>query len=69
MAEDDQSIVIRMYDMEGTNSEVTLQSDFKFKEASHTNLIEEEIKEIPYINDVLKVKVGRYAIETIKLKL
>ena len=66
-AEDNQSIVLRMYDIKGINSEVNLHSDLRFKKAISTNLIEEEIKEIPVINDVLKVKVGQYSIETIKL--
>lgn len=66
-AEDNQSIVLRMYDTNGVNSDVSLHSDLRFKKAISTNLIEEEIKEIPVINDVLKVKVGQYSIETIKL--
>ena len=56
-----------MYDINGVNSDVSLYSDLRFKKAIITNLIEEEIKEIPVINDVLKVKVGQYSIETIKL--
>jgi len=66
-AEDDQSIVLRMYDIKGVNSEVSLHSDLKFTKAISTNLIEEEIEKIPIEKNIVKINIGHHSIETIKL--
>ncbi|MCK5774728.1 MAG: alpha-mannosidase [Bacteroidales bacterium] len=67
-AEDDKSIIVRMYDIKGENRNVDLNFTYKFKKAFITNMVEEEIKEIPTDKISVKVKLGHHAIETIKLK-
>ncbi len=67
-ADDDNSVIVRIYDIKGENRNVVLKSANDFKSAIITNLIEEEIKEIPAEKNKVKVELGHHSIETIKLK-
>lgn len=65
--EDDNSIIARLYDIEGKDSNVELTTFFDIKRAEHTNMIEEEGQTIPASGKTLKTKIGHHAIETFKL--
>ena len=67
-AEDDQSIVVRMFDLKGENRSIHLNHDFNLNHAIGTNLIEEDIREIPMENNIPNIRLGHHAIETVKLK-
>jgi alpha-mannosidase len=66
-AEDDDSIVVRVYDLEGKETEARLELFVPPASASHVNMIEDEEKPIRIEKDGLKIRVGRYAIETVKI--
>ena len=57
-AEEGEGIVLRMYDAEGQDSEVEVESYFKLSNLQHTNLIEEHGKSAE------KIEISPYAIET-----
>lgn len=65
--EDDNNVIVRLYDLEGKDSEVTLNTFFSITAAEHTNIIEEQGKSIPASGKSLKTKIGHHAIETFKL--
>jgi alpha-mannosidase len=67
--EDDNNVVIRAYDIEGKDRKTNLNTFFSFEKAEHTNIIEEEGKEIRGSGKSLEAEIGAYAIETYKLKL
>ncbi len=57
-AEDGDELVVRMYDTEGENVVVNIESHFKLENLKHTNIIEENPK------SVNEIKVSPYGIET-----
>jgi alpha-mannosidase len=65
--EDDNTLIVRLCDVEGKDSEITLNTYFSMAAAEHTNIIEEDAKAIPVSNKLLKTKIGHHAIETFKL--
>lgn len=65
--EDDNNVIVRLYDVEGKDSESALNTFFSMDAAEHTNIIEEEGKSIPVSGKSLKMKIGHHAIETFKL--
>lgn len=65
--EDDDQVVIRLFDMEGRDTEVEVQSYKPFVKGIQTNIIEEPMKEIKLKEGKLSVKIGHHAIETYKL--
>lgn len=67
--EDDNSLIIRLYDIEGKDSEVKLETFFPLAGGEHTNIIEEEGKPIPVSGQSFQTKIGHHAIETFKLLL
>ena len=67
-AEDDQGVIVRMYNLTEEDQRVRLKHGFRFGEASLTNLIEEETREIPLLKDQVELSLKHHAIETIKLK-
>ena len=67
-AEDDQSVIVRMFDMKGESRTINLNHDFTFKKAASTNLIEQELDEIQLRKNQTNIKMGHHAIETVKLK-
>ena len=66
--EDDDDVVLRCYDIEGkdTQAEFTLFRDIK--KVQHTNMIEEEGKDIPASLSSFDYKIGHHAIETFKIE-
>jgi alpha-mannosidase len=67
--EDDDSLVVRCYDIEGTNRRPTFTLFSPLLSAEHTNLIEEEGKPMAVADKTFSLDVGHHAIETVKLKL
>lgn len=65
--EDDNSVVVRVYEIEGHAAYPVLKVPFKILAAEHTNIIEENGNPLPSNADSLKIRVGKYAIETFKL--
>jgi len=66
-AEDDESVVVRCYDMEGRDSDLKLEFFVPIEKAETVNMIEEEGKGIQSRPDGLSLKVGHHAIETVKV--
>jgi alpha-mannosidase len=67
-AEDDESVIVRMYDLKGEDRKVILRHDFTFQEAVLTNLVEEEREALSVKEKSLDIGMGHHAIETVKLK-
>ncbi len=67
-AEDSNNIIVRLTNMDSKDKSVTLTSFAPVKDASLTNIIEEEIKTISSKKNSVKIKLGHHSIETIKLK-
>jgi len=65
--EDDDSVIVRLYDIEGKDSEVDLTSAFALGKAELVNIIEEDGKPLPCRTKSVKVRLGHHAIETLKL--
>ncbi|HVU94463.1 MAG TPA: glycosyl hydrolase-related protein [Puia sp.] len=66
-AEDDDGTVIRMYETDGKDVEVTLTFRKAIRKAYSTSLTEEGMKEIPVSGHQLKYRLGHHAIETVKI--
>jgi alpha-mannosidase len=66
-AEDDDSVVVRLFDIEGKDAEVQLNSFFPAARSELVNMIEEEGKPLPCQKNVVRLKVGHQSIETLKL--
>jgi alpha-mannosidase len=67
--EDDDSVIIRLVELEGKDSEVGLSVSFPLVGAEMVNMIEEEGNPVAHEAGGLKLKVGHQAIETLKLRL
>jgi alpha-mannosidase len=65
--EDDDSVIVRLYDIEGKDSVVDLTSSFALAKAELVNIIEEDGKPLPGQAKSVKVRLGHHAIETLKL--
>ncbi|MCK4992434.1 MAG: alpha-mannosidase [Bacteroidales bacterium] len=68
-AEDDNSIIIRVYDAEGKDTKSILKTPGTFKTAMQTNLIEEPIQPVEVNNTGVTLHIGPHAIETYKLMM
>ena len=66
-AEDDNGTVLRLYETDGKDTEVTLTFGKTIRKAFVTSLIEEGAKEIPAAGRTLRYKLGHNAIETLKI--
>lgn len=66
-ADDDNNYIIRLYEMEGKDTQVTVTFPFPIKKAWKTDMIEENPVEIPVVNNSLVLTVGHNAIETYKI--
>jgi len=73
-AEDDDSVIVRCYDIEGRPADVEIASFAPFAKAELTNMIEDEGKPIATAagtgagaKNSVRIKVPAYSIETIKL--
>jgi alpha-mannosidase len=67
-AEDDESVVVRMFDLKGEDRNLRLNHDFTFRKGVLSNLIEEDIQALETKKKNTEIMIGRHAIETIKLK-
>jgi alpha-mannosidase len=67
--EDDESVIIRLVELEGKDSEVGLSVSFLMAGAERVNMIEEEGNPVESEAHGLKLKIGHHAIETMKLRL
>ena len=67
--EDDDSLVARLYDIEGKDSKVTLKTFKKAKKAELVNMTEEDGKPLTIKSSGVKLPVGHHAIETVKMGL
>lgn len=65
--EDDDSVVVRLVEMDGSDAPASVHLNFPMQAAAHTNLIEEDGQPMPLENGELPVHVGHHAIETFKL--
>jgi len=66
-AEDDETVIVRCFDIEGRDAEVQLNIFAPIEKAEKVNMIEEEGTPIPSQRNGLKLKIGHHAIETLKL--
>jgi len=67
--EDDDSVIIRLVEIEGKDSECGLSVSFPLAAAESVNIIEEEGKPVASEPRSLKLTIGHQAIETLKLRL
>jgi alpha-mannosidase len=65
--EDDDSVVLRLYEIEGKDTEVGLKAFFPVSRGELVDIIEEEGGGLPTPTSGLKLKLGHHAIETVKL--
>lgn len=66
-AEDTNDVILRCYDMEGADVNVTVKSFKAIKAARVTNIIEEDIRPLKAVKGSLSVPVGHHAIETLRV--
>lgn len=64
--DDDNSLVVRCYDIEGKDTNAVLKLPKMISKALHTNIIEEPIAPITTKENAATIKVGHHAIETYK---
>ena len=68
-AEDDDSVVLRLYDLEGKDSPVSVHLFRPVKSAEKTSLIEEDPRAASVSKGSLQFQMGHHAIETYQLHL
>jgi alpha-mannosidase len=66
MAEDDNNVIIRVYEAHGSDCEAEIAFPWKIKEAYETDILEREVRKV---DSPLKMPIGRCEIKTLKLKL
>jgi len=67
-AENENGVVVRLYNLNEEESEVKLRFSQEFEKAWRTNLIEEREEELEVKDGVVTFKIGNQSIETILLK-
>ena len=67
-AENENGVVVRLYNLNEEEREVKLRFSEEFKKAWRTNLIEEKEEELEVKDGVVAFKIGNQSIETILLK-
>ena len=67
--EDDDTVVLRCYDIEGKDAQAKFTLFRNIKMTQHTNMIEEEGKDIPSASTSFEYRIGHHAIETFKLNI
>ena len=68
-SESGNSLALRMVEMEGIDKQVELKFYFPLKSLFKTNMIEEEPKDTGMKGKVLKIDIGKNAIETFRMDL
>ena len=66
-AEEDDTVIFRVYDIEGKDTETAVELFTPVKMAERTNLIEEEAVLLKPRKGRLVLPVGHHAVETLKL--
>jgi alpha-mannosidase len=66
-AEDNDSLILRVYEVEGHDAETELNFFFPVKMAEKVNIIEEEGKPLRLGKSGLVLKIGHHAVETIRV--
>ncbi len=66
--ENDDSVIVRLFDIEGKDATVNLAAFLPVAGAEFVNLIEEAGRAIPRQDQHLKTEIGHHAIETLKLR-
>ncbi|MFO7617760.1 MAG: glycoside hydrolase family 38 C-terminal domain-containing protein, partial [Bacteroidales bacterium] len=61
-------LVIRLYDMEGKDKQVTISPSFSFRQALLTDMLEENGRPVRTAGEVIPLLLGAYSIETILIK-
>jgi alpha-mannosidase len=67
--EDDDSVIVRLHDMEGRDTKSSLVSFLPIRDARHTDIIEQAGASIDPNGNKIRLPVGHNAIETVKLNL
>jgi len=67
-AEDDNSVVVRCYDVEGRSMTTLLKLFVPISTAHGCNMIEDEQKRLTARNGSVSLPIGKFAIETVKLR-
>ncbi|MBI9018364.1 MAG: discoidin domain-containing protein [Phycisphaerae bacterium] len=67
--DDDNSTIVRLYDIEGIDKTVQLKSFWDITRAEHTNIIELEGSPIGFAGSSVQFNIGHHAVETYKLFL
>jgi alpha-mannosidase len=65
--EDDNSVIVRVYDLQGKNTSLRLNVPFGVSKAYRANIIEEPREALSLKSSAVKIEIGKYAIETLKL--
>lgn len=68
-SEDDNDYIIRLYEVTGDDTDVTVTVPFSMEKLWKTDMIEENGEEIQSGGDSFSITVGHHAIETFKLRL
>jgi alpha-mannosidase len=67
-SEDDGSLVLRFYEWEGIEADVTLRLPPRAQSASETDLMERPIADLPVHDNVVRVHTKPYEIKTLKVR-
>lgn len=67
-AEDDSSVIVRLYECYNKKTDATIRFGFDFKKAYLCNLLEENISELPTDGKSVKVPVKNYEIISLRLE-
>ena len=65
--EDDETVILRCYDMEGKDSDVNVNWFTPVSRIERRNLIEEEGMTLPLKDQKIHIRLGHHAIETLKI--
>jgi len=65
-SEDDDAVVVRMYDILGKGADIDFELTFNPEKSTHCSLIENSGTNIQSSENIVPVKLGAYSIETFK---
>ncbi len=65
---DDDTVVARIYEIEGRTEEIEIQTTFPMSGAEAVDIIERSPRPLAFDGKGLKIKLGHHAIETVKLR-
>jgi alpha-mannosidase len=65
--DDDTSVVLRLYDIEGKDAEGTVRFPVPLARASTASIIEDDGTEVPHRGSEVPMRIGHHAIETFKV--